>query len=91
MAAFPLGLLFRYLVELASFVCVCIIVHSTKSNPFEKHIIGNLTDYFFNIENISTSVNVTNSTESNNSILIPDKKINNIFQEEFNEIKKKNL
>ena len=89
MVDFPLGLLFRYVVEFCSFVCVCIIVDSTKSNPFEKHIIGNLTDYFFNIENISTSVNVTNSTKSNNSILIPNKKINNIFQEEFEDIKKK--
>ena len=39
--------LFKELVDIGSFVCVCILVHSSHKNPFESHRIGNLSDYFY--------------------------------------------
>ena len=74
---FPLGYLCRSLIEFASFICVCVIVGLSRKNPFEKHIIGNLTNYFNDV--IDTPI--SNETKYNNSILIYDKKTKNIFNE----------
>ena len=35
----------RFLIEIASFICVCILVSLSKNDPFEEHIIGNLSKY----------------------------------------------
>ena len=45
----PPGLILRYLIEIASFICVCILVSLSKNDPFEEHIIGNLSEYFKNV------------------------------------------
>lgn len=37
----------KLLIEIANFVCICILVNSSKKNPFESHIIGNLENYFY--------------------------------------------
>lgn len=72
---YPCGYLLRCLVEFASFICVCIIVGLSRKDPFEKHIIGNLTNYFNDISIINTSTSISNMSMYNNSILINDKKI----------------
>ena len=46
---FPPGYLCRFLIEFASFICVCVIVGLIRKDPFEKHIIGNLTNYFSDV------------------------------------------
>jgi len=38
---------FKLLIEIANFVCICVIVNSSKKNPFESHIIGNYENYFY--------------------------------------------
>lgn len=37
------------LVEIANFICICILVSLSRNNPFEKHTIGNLDKYFKNV------------------------------------------
>ena len=39
----------RFLIEIASFICVCILVSLSKNDPFEEHTIGNLSKYFKNV------------------------------------------
>ena len=34
------------LIEFGAFICVCIIVSLSSSNPFKEHIIGNITIYY---------------------------------------------
>lgn len=83
---FPPGYLCRFLIEFASFICVCVIVGLSRKNPFEKHIIGNLTNYFNDvIDNTNASIPISNVTKYNNSNLIYDKKNENIFNESSNE------
>lgn len=60
-----LGIL-KMLVNMAIFICVCILVDLSKNNPFETHIIGNLTDYFYYEVPISEDIKYNNSL--NNSI-----------------------
>ena len=82
---FPPGYLCRFLIEFASFICVCVIVGLSRKDPFEKHIIGNLTNYFSDvIDNTNSSTPISNMTKYNNSNLIYDKK-KNIFNESSNE------
>ena len=46
--------LLKAMVEIASFICVCILGRYSSNNPFESHIIGDLNNYFYGIEeNIS--------------------------------------
>ena len=35
-----------FLIEFGAFICVCIIVSLSSSNPFKEHIIGNITKYY---------------------------------------------
>lgn len=35
-----------FLIEFGAFICVCIIVSLSSSNPFKEHIIGNITIYY---------------------------------------------
>jgi len=73
----PPGYFFRCLIEFASFICVCVIVGLSRKDPFEKHIIGNLTKYFNDV--IDTPI--SNATKYNNSILIYDKNNKSIINE----------
>lgn len=41
--------------DLACFICICILVSLSSENPFESHIIGNLTDYFIDLNYTSYS------------------------------------
>jgi len=74
----------KLLIEIANFVCICILVNSSKKNPFESHIIGNLENYFY-IEDTNKIVNnlLINkiSTEEHirykNKIIDPNLKIKN--------------
>ena len=38
---------FKLLIELGNFICICIIVDSSKKNPFDSYSIINLTNYFY--------------------------------------------
>ena len=82
---YPFGYLLRCLIEFASFICICVIVGLSRKNPFEKHIIGNLTDYFSDVIDTNTSNPISNVSIYNNSILINDKKNKNIFNESSND------
>jgi len=46
---YPPCFILRYLIEIASFICVCILVSLSKNDPFEEHTIGNLSKYFKNV------------------------------------------
>ena len=61
--------IFKLLIELANFIWVCIIVDSSKENPFESHIIGNLSNYF--------------NDAGNNAIPYNNDLINNTSTEEY--------
>ena len=37
----------RFLCEFGCFICICIIIKFSKTNPFEKHIIDNINFYFY--------------------------------------------
>ena len=36
----------NFFIEFGAFICVCIIVSLSSSNPFKEHIIGNITIYY---------------------------------------------
>lgn len=55
---------FRILIEFGSFICVCILVSLSRNDPLEKHIIGNLTDYFIDGTDINTSILIDKTKES---------------------------
>ena len=56
--------LLKFAVNLGSFICICILVNSSRKNPFESHIIGNMTDYYI-FEN-NTKINIQNKGKYNN-------------------------
>ena len=64
----------KMLVEIGSFVCICILVHLSKTNPFKVHIIGDLTLYFndvdkenITIDDINTNISITNNVTNKSS------------------------
>ena len=68
-------------IEFGSFICVCILCHSSKTNPFENHYIGNLSNYFkYEINSSVPIINNKYNNVLNNSI--------NIQEHIFNEMKK---
>ena len=69
----PLGYIFRCLIEFASFICVCVIVGLSKSDPFDDHIIGNLTNYFNDVIYTNSTNPVSNLATYNNNSLILEK------------------
>ena len=44
----------KFIVEIGCFVCVCILCGLSSKNPFENHVIANLSNYFYNEENTTT-------------------------------------
>ena len=81
---YPCGYIIRNLIEFASFICVCIIVGLSRKNPFEKHIIGDLTNYF-NDEINTIDINpISNETKYNYSISIHDKNKNSFNESSDN-------
>ena len=60
---FLIGIL-KFFVNISTFVCVCILVDLSKNNPFETHIIGNLTDYFYYEVPVSQEIKYNNSLNS---------------------------
>ena len=61
----------KMFVELACFICICILCGLSKKNPLEIHTIGNLTDYFNDVDNTTsnnaynTNKNIINITDLN--------------------------
>ena len=60
-------LFLKRMVDLGSFICICILCHSSRKDPFDTHFIGNMTNYFFH--EINYKNNITNQTEYNNSMI----------------------
>ena len=51
--------LLKSFLEFGSFICVCILCNLSKKNPFEKHYIGDLSNYFK--DEINTSIPITSN------------------------------
>ena len=52
---------FRLLCEFGCFICICIIIKFSKTNPFEKHIIDNINIYFnSNTTDVNTNISLYN-------------------------------
>ena len=64
---FSLIACFKLLIEIANFVCICILVHSSKNNPLENHIIGNLSNYFYGLE--ENEIQITNEIKYNDTLV----------------------
>lgn len=54
----------KMIANIIIFVYVCILVDLSKNNPFENHIIGNLTDYFNYEIPVSEEIKYNNSLNS---------------------------
>ena len=50
----------KILLSTAIFICICILCHTSKKNPLENHIIGNLSNYFYEVP-ISNDIKYNNS------------------------------
>lgn len=49
-------ILLKFASELACFVCICILCGLSAKNPFENHIIGDLSTYFTDVKNITNNI-----------------------------------
>ena len=58
--------LLKSFAEIGVFVCICILCSLSSDFPFESHIIGNFTDYFYTTSNTATLIN--NKCLCNNTI-----------------------
>jgi hypothetical protein len=60
------------LIEIASFICACILCALSAKNPFETHTIGNLTLYFNDVseneefEDDSETINIISEINNKN-------------------------
>jgi hypothetical protein len=54
-------MILKFLVEILGFVCVCILSHLSKNNPFEEQLIDNLSNYFNFTDEINTKNNKYNN------------------------------
>ena len=82
----PCGYIFRCLIEFASFICVCVIVGLSKSDPFDDHIIGNLTTYFNDVIDTNSTNPVSNLVISNQSNLMLEKQNKSLLNESYNDL-----
>ena len=59
----------KFLVEIGSFICVCILCELSSHNPLESHRIGNLSNYFYVAENTTDPIKfINNYNNYNNNI-----------------------
>ena len=58
----------KFIVEIGCFVCVCILCGLSSKNPFESHVIANLSNYFYDEENTTTLI--ANKRKYNNVSII---------------------
>jgi len=56
----------KILIEIACFICICILCSSSRKNPLDNHIIGDLSNYFNDISN--NTMNITKDNIYNNNI-----------------------
>lgn len=54
----------KLLAEIGCFVCICILCSLSSKNPFENHTIGNLSNYFY--EPVNTTSSIINKAKYNN-------------------------
>ena len=67
--------LLKLIVEIACFICACILCSLSSKNPLEKHIIGDISNYFKEDE-ISTPI--TNGSQNVNITFEPNRIKENI-------------
>ena len=77
----------KFAFEIGCFVCVCILVNLSSNNPFESHVIGNLTTYFYEGQINKIYFNYSKSNNIKNSYFKTKKSINN-RSKDFFELKK---
>ena len=68
-----------FLLEVCSFVCICIIVSMSKSNPFKSHIIGDIDRYYsypFSNDDTYSFKNSTHDSTSISTTLLKEKIFN---------------
>ena len=56
-------MLFTICIELACFICVCILCHISSKNPFKNHIIGDISNYFINIKENTDETPILDSNQ----------------------------
>ena len=56
-------MLFTVCIELACFICVCILCHISSKNPFKNHIIGDISNYFINIKENTDETPILDSNQ----------------------------
>ena len=85
--------LLKWGCEIGIFITIWLLFKLSSENPFDNHIIGNLSNYFYDVENnssiinsISFNKNEQKNTTSSGYLLNNTQKI--IFSEHF--IEKKN-
>ncbi len=54
---------FNICIELACFICVCILCHISSKNPFKNHIIGDISNYFYIIEEKTDETPILDSNQ----------------------------
>ena len=54
---------FNICIELACFICVCILCHISSKNPFKNHIIGDISNYFNIIEEKTDETPILDSNQ----------------------------
>ena len=54
---------FNICIELACFICVCILCHISSKNPFKDHIIGDISNYFNIIEEKTDETPILDSNQ----------------------------
>ena len=54
---------FNICIELACFICVCILCHISSKNPFKNHIIGDISNYFINIKENTDETPILDSNQ----------------------------
>lgn len=75
-------------IELAIFICLIVLYYLSKNDPFENHIIGDLSDYFNDVENLSPNKeNTLGLNESDNNL----NETKDILYKDKNESSKNNL
>ena len=66
-------ILLKLFLELAGFICICILCGLSSKNPFESHIILDVSYYFYESSNISTNITSNDNITLNNNASIESK------------------
>lgn len=79
----------KILLDMFNFCISISLAYHTSDSPFKNHIIGNISNYYYSLQNINTSFE--NLPKNNNYTLNYYNKRKNIFQKGFKEITSNNI